>query len=243
MPSLDALLPHSGLPSGSLIEWISDGPGNRASSIAFRCAAGFLKRSGAFAIVDGRGCFNPAAIRNAGVPASRLLLVRPGVHRVGSNCLSEGSGSRDSQLSQRYRTETLWALEQLGRCSGVQVAVGMGRSIVVDGSASPAAGGGKKWSDSVSDPSCFGTSSEFMGRPSISCTIGPGNEVSDTFRRCCSGSVSVYCASDYDQRMRSSTTVVHGWKCHHETGHVLEVSELAGAAGGRGNCLLIGGHM
>ncbi|MCP4510495.1 MAG: hypothetical protein GY826_29310 [Fuerstiella sp.] len=123
LSSLDAFLPQSGLPTGSLIEWISDGPGNRASSVAFRCAAGFLGRPGAFAIVDGRGCFNPAAVRNTGIPVSRLLVVRPKADTAGRHrSISDNAGSY-SQRQQYQRTETLWALEQLGRCSGVQVVV------------------------------------------------------------------------------------------------------------------------
>ncbi|HIE96928.1 MAG TPA: hypothetical protein EYG03_30885 [Planctomycetes bacterium] len=123
LPSLDALLPHAGLPSGSLIEWISDGPGNRASSVAFRCAAGFLERPGAFAIVDGRGCFNPVAVRNTGIPFSRLLVVSPRADRAGRYRFHSDNTGSNSQRQQHQRTETLWALEQLGRCSGVQVVV------------------------------------------------------------------------------------------------------------------------
>ncbi|MCP4173477.1 MAG: hypothetical protein GY758_22200 [Fuerstiella sp.] len=228
LPSVDALLPHAGLPSGSLLEWVSDGPGHRASSIAFRCATGFLQRSGAFAVVDGRGCFNAAAVRNIGIPLSRLLLVRP--QGSSGRDYSCGGGSGTPQLRQRHRTETLWALEQLGRSSGVQVVVA--------------------WIDRLSSTAqrrlqlAVETSgvTVFLIRPAAALrqtswadlrfhvqsaretqsAVSGGNAACDRSR------IAV-------RLIRSKNAVRHNgcaWlECHHETGNVLEVSELARTAG------------
>jgi protein ImuA len=230
LPSVDALLPHAGLPSGSLIEWISDGPGHRASSIALRCAIGFMQRSGVFAVVDGCGCFNPAAVCNTGIPLSRLLVVRPQGARAGGHCCSVGRGSRDPLLQQRYRTETLWALEQLGRCPGVQVVVA--------------------WVDRLSSTAqrrlqlAVETSGAtvFLIRPAAALHQTSWADVRFHVQsaRATKSVVSVDEAAGDRSRIavrliRSKNAVLHNgcaWlECHHETGHVLEVSELARAAG------------
>lgn len=108
-PTFDQLLPESGLPSGSVIEWVSDEPGLRATTIALRCAAGFLQQPGAFAIVDPLNDFHPMSLEHLGIPLSRLLLVRP-CHQ-----------SSASTPFQAQRSDALWALEQLARSPGVRV--------------------------------------------------------------------------------------------------------------------------
>lgn len=229
LPSLDALLPHAGLPSGSLIEWISDGPGHRASSIAFRCAIGFLYRPGAFVVVDGCGCFNPAAVCNTEIPLSRLLVVRPQGDRTGGYCCSADSGSRDSQLQHRHRTEMLWALEQLGRCSGVQIAVA--------------------WVDQLSSTAqrrlqlAVETSgvTVFLIRPAAA--LHQTSWADLRFHvQLAHATKSVFSVGDRSRfavrLIRSKNAVQHNgcaWLgCHHETGNVLEVSELARATGTEG---------
>lgn len=107
--ALDRLLPESGLPSGAVIEWVSDEPGLRATSIALKCAAGFLQQPGAFAIVDSLNEFHPMSLEHLGIPLSRLLLVRP--------CDQPST----PLPSQAQRSDALWALEQLARSSGVRV--------------------------------------------------------------------------------------------------------------------------
>lgn len=74
--SIDALLPHAGLPSGSVIEWISDSPGIRTSSVAIRCAAGFMERPGAVAVLDSNRDFFAGCATASGIPLQRLLVIR-----------------------------------------------------------------------------------------------------------------------------------------------------------------------
>ena len=73
---LDEVLPGGGLPQGSVIEWISDGPGQAATSLALRCAASFLSKPGCLAVIDEGREFFPASLEAHGIPLSRLLLVR-----------------------------------------------------------------------------------------------------------------------------------------------------------------------
>ncbi|MEZ6129421.1 MAG: hypothetical protein R3C59_12125 [Planctomycetaceae bacterium] len=111
---LDGLLPEQGLPSGAVIEWVSDSEGLRGASIALCCAAACLKDPGALAIVDTLHCVHVPALSHRGIPLSRLLLVRPG--------RSPQSGQvSEAELSQAQRSDALWSLEQLARCSGVRV--------------------------------------------------------------------------------------------------------------------------
>ncbi len=230
MPSLDALLPQAGLPSGSLIEWISDGPGNRASSVAFRCAAGFLGRPGAFAVVDGRGCFNPAAVRNTGIPVSRLLVVRPQTDRPGRHRFHSDNAGSYSQRQQHQRTETLWALEQLGRSSGVQVVV--------------------TWIDRLSSTAqrrlqlAVETSgvTVFLIRPAQALHQSSWADLrfhvqsaQVTESVVSVGETARYRSQIAVRLIRSKNAVQHNGcallECHYETGDVLEVPELARPAG------------
>jgi len=114
---LDRLLPQAGLPSGSVIEWISEGAGIRATTIALRCAAGFLRQPGALAVVDPKNEFYPLSLNYLEIPTSRLLLVRPNQR---TTAFTSG-GDCATSLSQRERSDSLWALEQLARCAGVRV--------------------------------------------------------------------------------------------------------------------------
>lgn len=109
-PGLDKLLPESGLPSGSVIEWVHDGPGLHSATLALHCAAGFLKKPGVLAVVDAQNDFHPMSLHHLGIPMPRLLVVRP--------CLNHQTCGEPSQAQ---KSETLWTLEQLARCSGVRV--------------------------------------------------------------------------------------------------------------------------
>lgn len=112
---LDQLLPDSGLTNGSVIEWISDAPGLRTASVALKCAAKLLNKPGALAVVDADHDFHPASIEHLGIPLERLLLIRPGATRTSE------ANRLPTLSSEQRRTESLWALEQLARCSGVCV--------------------------------------------------------------------------------------------------------------------------
>lgn len=115
-PELDALMPENGLPTGSVIEWVSDAPGLRATSLALKCAARFLHQPGTMAVVDPVNDFHPASVEHLGIPLSRLLVVRPN-----PECAGHTFGT--TMLSHSDRSNALWALEQLTRCAGVNVVV------------------------------------------------------------------------------------------------------------------------
>lgn len=114
---LDQLLPQQGLPCGSLVEWISDVSGIRTGSIVLKCAAQLLQKPGAMAVVDPLHQFHPASAGHLGIPLSRLLLVRPGASTVSQRV----NTTTEYLPSQTQRSDALWALEQLARCSGVRV--------------------------------------------------------------------------------------------------------------------------
>src|SRR5580704_14338828 len=62
-PALDRILPENGFRHGTLVEWLSHGPGDGAASLAFR-AAGCALRAGdgrAVVVVDASGEFYPPA--------------------------------------------------------------------------------------------------------------------------------------------------------------------------------------
>lgn len=125
--ALDEVLPGGGLPQGSVIEWISDEPGQSATSLAFRCAAPFLAKPGCLAVIDEGREFFPASLEAHGVPLSRLLLVRANSRSI--SLLQEkkrgarrAADERSQALTDReLHSQSLWALEQAARCRGVAV--------------------------------------------------------------------------------------------------------------------------
>ena len=116
--SVDRLLPHSGLPTASLIEWVSDDVGLSAASIALKSIAPMLRLSGCLAIIDERHDFYADAARCHGIPFSRMLLIRP-THAVSGP--STTSHSRFVRQASATHSDALWALEQTARCPGVRV--------------------------------------------------------------------------------------------------------------------------
>ncbi|MEZ6059633.1 MAG: hypothetical protein R3C19_04660 [Planctomycetaceae bacterium] len=130
--SLDDLLPHRGLSTGSIVEWISSGPGQMTMSLAMTCALPLLTKPGAFAVPDPECQFHPAAAVALGLPLSRLLLIRPANHSVRQERHSAGvcpgnlqrdTPRRGALRQDTLRRDTLWTLEQLARCSGVRIIV------------------------------------------------------------------------------------------------------------------------
>ncbi|MFY9252874.1 MAG: hypothetical protein WAO83_05440 [Fuerstiella sp.] len=226
--TLDRLLPQSGLPTGAVIEWVSGGAGMRATSIALKVIAGYLKRPGALAVVDSTHSFCPAQLEQLGIPMSRLLLIRPGDSSSSSPDNVSGSFSDTNyQLSSTQRSEALWSLEQLARCAGVNVVL--------------------TWIDRLSSTAQrrlqlavekSGTTVILM-RPSIAM-----NQTSWADLRFHVQSGSAKPSADvsivgHGSRMivslvRSRNSVQrHGnavLECHHETGDVFEILELASAA-------------
>ncbi|MCA9033567.1 MAG: hypothetical protein KDA91_00495 [Planctomycetaceae bacterium] len=94
--ALNQLLPDGGFPTASLVEWVSDQPGSAATTVALNCLRPQLKKPGCLAVIDSRRDFYPLAAGSAGIPLSRLLLIRP------------------------PQQEMLWALEQTARSVGVR---------------------------------------------------------------------------------------------------------------------------
>lgn len=128
LAALDDILPGGGLPQGSVIEWISDGPGQSATSLALRCAASFLSKPGCLAVIDEGREFFPASLEAHGIPLARLLLVRANARSI--NLMQEKKTGRRRTAAQdssqtltdrELHSQSLWALEQATRCRGVAV--------------------------------------------------------------------------------------------------------------------------
>ena len=106
---LDPLLPGGGVRRGSLIEWLADGEGSGATTLAGLVACRLTAASSArtIVVVDRRGWFHPPALMPwlARQPAPghhgpRLIVARP-------------AGDDDE----------IWAIDQALRCSGVAAVV------------------------------------------------------------------------------------------------------------------------
>lgn len=91
----DRLLPDGGVPAGSLVEWLA-ATGSGAGTLAMRMAARCTRGGRGCVVIDREGTFYPPAARRLGHDLTRLVVVRPASER-----------------------ETLWALEQSLRCTGV----------------------------------------------------------------------------------------------------------------------------
>ncbi len=127
-PALDRLLPAGGFRPGTLVEWLTSGPGDGAATLAFRAAAEVLggskgtvpfslvRKSGlspdgrTVVVVDASGEFYPPAAIALGLEPSRLIVVHPG--------------------SQADHT---WALDQALRCPAVAAAVAWPDQSKLDG--------------------------------------------------------------------------------------------------------------
>lgn len=118
LTSVDRILPHGGLPTASLIEWVSDDVGLHTASIALKSIAPMLTLPGCLSIVDERHDFHADAARCLGIPLSRILLIRP---PRAASVPSTTSQSRFVRQASRAHSDALWALEQTARCPGVRV--------------------------------------------------------------------------------------------------------------------------
>ena len=81
---------------GALVEWLAEGDGSGAGTLAFMAAMRAQSDGGALVVIDGRGDFYPPAAAAWGLELGETIIVRP-------------SRSRDM----------VWALEQSLRCGGV----------------------------------------------------------------------------------------------------------------------------
>jgi protein ImuA len=98
-PPLDRLLPEAGFPPGALVEWLSDGEGGGAETLAMLTAREALVRGGVLAVLDRRARFYPPAAAALGIDLQQTFVVRA-----------------------RHPRDELWALDQVLRCPGVAVA-------------------------------------------------------------------------------------------------------------------------
>lgn len=98
---LDELLPERGVPPGTIVEWLGDGPGNGATTLAVQTAANVLRDHGACVILDERRELYPPGLGPLLGMLERVIVVRPA-----------DAG------------DALWALEQSLRCSGAAVVLG-----------------------------------------------------------------------------------------------------------------------
>jgi protein ImuA len=99
--ALDGLLPSPGLEGGTLVEWLADGAGSGAVTLALSVAARALDQGGACVVIDSASEFYPPAAAELGLPLERMVIVRPTGPRL-----------------------ALWAWEQALRFRGVAVTLG-----------------------------------------------------------------------------------------------------------------------
>jgi protein ImuA len=100
-PALDRILPEHGFRLGTLVEWLSSGPGDGAATLAFRAAARAADGDGrTVVVVDASGEFYPPAVIAQGIEPARLIVVHPD-----------------------NKADHTWALDQALRCPAVAAAV------------------------------------------------------------------------------------------------------------------------
>ena len=99
-PELDRALPEKGFRHGTLVEWLSRGAGDGASTLAFRTAVGACRGGGAVVVLDRTGEFYPLAAVAQGMEPARLIVVHPG-----------------------NKADHVWALDQALRCPAVAAVV------------------------------------------------------------------------------------------------------------------------
>ncbi|MEC9148663.1 MAG: hypothetical protein VX470_07470 [Planctomycetota bacterium] len=95
-PALDQVLPQGGLEAGSLVEWLSQGPGSGTLPLALQMARQVCGERGLMVMVDRTHRLYPPALETWGFSLQRLLWVRP-----------------ESVEDER------WAVDQALRCPGV----------------------------------------------------------------------------------------------------------------------------
>jgi protein ImuA len=98
---LDRLLPEKGLEPGTLVEWLSDGAGTGAGTLALAVLGELLGTHSTCVVVDPEQTFSPAGCRPLRGHEERMIVVHP-------------ENDRDA----------LWVWEQSLRCSGVSVVLG-----------------------------------------------------------------------------------------------------------------------
>jgi protein ImuA len=93
---LERLLPEGSFPRGKLVEWLAEGEGSGAGTLALLAAQAAAAGGGALVVLDRRRSFYPPAAAALGVKLEQVLVVR--------------ADSREDEL---------WACDQALRCTGV----------------------------------------------------------------------------------------------------------------------------
>lgn len=98
---LDRLFPEKGIRRGALVEWIGDGSGHGAGTMALIAARQACADGGALMVIDRQGRFYPPSAAALGIDVNALVIVRP----------------------VNYRDE-IWAFDQSLRCEAVSAVWG-----------------------------------------------------------------------------------------------------------------------
>jgi cell division inhibitor SulA/protein ImuA len=80
--SLDRLLPKRGFVGGTLVEWLGEGPGTGAMTLALAVGGRLARTEGVVVVVDARREFFPPAAAALGVPLERTVVVEPADARM-----------------------------------------------------------------------------------------------------------------------------------------------------------------
>jgi hypothetical protein len=76
--TLDRLLPDKGFVGGTLVEWLSEGLGTGAMTLAVAISGKLIRAEGMLVVVDPAREFFPPAAAGLGVPLERTIVVQPG---------------------------------------------------------------------------------------------------------------------------------------------------------------------
>jgi protein ImuA len=105
-PVLDRLLPNHGLNRGGLVEWLCDGVGSGATTLALFTARAACGERGVLVVIDPEQSFYPLAAAGWGIVLDNTIVVRP-------------KDTRDHH----------WAWDQALACSGVSAVLGWPETI------------------------------------------------------------------------------------------------------------------
>lgn len=75
-PGLDHILPAGGFQRGQLVEWLEEGPGSGATTLALLIARQAAQQGGVIAIMDRKKQFFPPAAAALGIDLNNLLLIQ-----------------------------------------------------------------------------------------------------------------------------------------------------------------------
>ncbi|HTN74525.1 MAG TPA: hypothetical protein VL096_04735 [Pirellulaceae bacterium] len=74
--ALDRLFPDNGLRRGTVLEWLSPGPGSGVSWLALAAVRAALVAGGLLVLCDREAAFHPWALQALGIDTTRVVLVR-----------------------------------------------------------------------------------------------------------------------------------------------------------------------